>query len=339
MGQIARGVSLLLACFVCIANVHAAPITFKFVGTIDSIVDASAVGEPSIAFTPAPVGSSFSGTITYDVNSPATDGGTGYTRYLDLVSSSASLTLNGSHFASVDTIDGAVTSEEAGFGFSGTSFSSQPISLPAGWSVRNSNFPYITVRFWDAVTQSRPQTLPSSLASLPTGDMELIVDFLQSVTVNQSVYGGRVFITGTITAVNVVPPPQEVDIDIDPSSTSNSINLNSNNPKPLDVAVYGAAQFDVLAVEPATIQLGDPLLTEVVNATGHKIAPSSVQYRDLNGDGHLDLLLKFSVLNLSSAKAINSSSKSLKLIAILDNDGIVFGSDPVSIQGGKGKTK
>lgn len=340
MVSVARRVSFcLLALFVYVANVHADPITFKFEGTIDSIVDASATGEPAIDFTPAPVGSLFSGIITYDFNSPATDGGTGYTRYLDLLSSGSSLTLNGLTFASVNPISATVVSQEASFGFSGVNFGSQPISLPAGWNVSQATFPYFTVRFWDAITQFRSQTLPSSAASLPTGDMELILDFQQPVTVGQSVYGGRVFITGTVSAVSVVPAPQAVEIDIDPSSTSNTINLNSNNPKPLDVAVFGAADFDVLRVEPATIQLGDPVLTEVVNATGHKVAPSSFQYRDVDGDGELDLLLRFNLRDLVTSGAINSSSKSLKLQALLDNDGIVFGSDRVSIQGAKGKTK
>jgi hypothetical protein len=340
MVSVLRRLSLcLLVLFAYVANVHADPITFKFVGTIDSIVDASAEGEPPIDFTPAPVGSSFSGTITYDVNSPATDGGTGYTRFVDMLSSNSSLTLNGFTFASVEPTEATVVSQEAGFGFSGINFSSQPISLPAGWSVGRTTFPYFTVRFWDAITQFRSQTLPANAASLPGGNMELILDFQQPVTIGQSIYGGRVFITGTVSAVNVVPPPQEVEIDIDPPSTSNKINLNSNNPKPLEVAVYGAADFDVLRVEPGTIQLGDPALTEAVNATGHKIAPSSVQYRDVDRDGELDLLLTFSLKDLESFGAINSSSKSLKLQALLDNDGIVFGSDLVSIQGAKGKAK
>jgi hypothetical protein len=133
------------------------------------------------------------------------------------------------------------------------------------------------------------------------------------------------------------PPPVEVAIDVVPGSDANEVNLKSKKPKPLYVAVFGAADFDALAVLPETIELGDPLLTDPELGTGQKVAPASTEIADVDADGAPDLLLTFDLLELQAFGAIDSSSTSLAFQALLDNQGIVFGSDAVTISGGGNK--
>jgi hypothetical protein len=126
--------------FLLIANfagcARAGTIALSYSGTIDSVVDASVVGLPSINFPPVPVGSSFSGTVGYDSTSPRTGGGTGCAFYYNLAPYLSSLTVNGLNFGIAQPGYGNpgmhVVSQEAGFGFSGVTIDIQPITLPTG---------------------------------------------------------------------------------------------------------------------------------------------------------------------------------------------------------------
>lgn len=311
-------------------------ITLHFEGTVESVVDANATGLPTIDFTPIPAGSPLAGTFTYDTNSPLTNGGTGFKRYTDLLSADASVTVNGHQFDSAGPAFAIVVSQEANFSYTGVAMGTQPVSLPAGWSVANGNFPYFTIRFEDATPQTRSLDLPSSAADFPADNMVFVLDFQQPVTVDGAAYGGRVFVRGSLSSLHVVHPPQEVAIDIDPSSTISKLNLSSKKPKPLEVAVFGSASFQVVDVAPATIRLGDPLLTDPVTGAGLKSSPIAIDYSDLDGDGNLDLLLTFDVRDLQNDGAIDPSSTSLELQALLENGRVVLGSDTVLIPGGHG---
>ncbi len=340
MIRLSSAIALLLAVFVSPAS--AVQITLRFEGTIQSVVDANAVGAPAINFTPIPVGSTFSGTYTYDSDSPLTNGGTGFKRYTELLSSGGSLNINGFEFLSTGAGFGIVASQEANFSYSGIAMGTQPIALPEGWGVARANLPYFTMRFEDETPQPRSLDLPASAEGFPTDNMILVVDFQQSVTIDGETFGGRVFINGQITSLSVtgpVPPPVEVEIDIDPATVSNSINLNTKNPKPLHVAVFGSPGFDVTSVVPGSIELGDAVLTDPETGTGDKVAPSNIQILDVDGDGIGDLLLTFNLTTLQNFGAIDRSSTALSLNAWLTNQGTVFGSDSISILGGKGKGK
>ncbi|HEV7280479.1 MAG TPA: hypothetical protein VGN57_09735, partial [Pirellulaceae bacterium] len=65
----------------------------------------------------------------------------------------------------------------------------------------------------------------------------------------------------------------------------------------------------------------------------------STEIADVDADGAPDLLLTFDLLQLQAFGAIDSSSTSLAFQALLDNQGIVFGSDAVTISGGGNKGK
>lgn len=340
MIRVARSIALLFA--IQVATAQAANVTVSFEGTIRSVVDASTVEMSPIDFHPAPVGSTFSGTMTYDDSSPVTDGGTGYARFLDMLSSSGSLTLNGHTIVTDGPVSAIPVSAESGFGFSGISYVNQPVTLPADWSVPLSHLPYFTIQLRDVPPKVRPLTLPSLESEFATDEMNLVLDFQRSVTVAGQTYEGRVYVSGTITSLSVIgppPPPREVAIDVIPTSGDNEINLKPKKPKPLDVAVLGAADFDVLTIVPETVVLGDPELTDPETGSGQKVAPTAVYQADVNSDGRLDLLLRFDVLDLKDFGAIDSLSTLLVLEAYLDNQGLVFGSDAVSIAGGGGKKK
>lgn len=338
MFRAAHSIAVLL--LFSVSTARAANITVRFEGTVKSVVDASTAELPSIDFAPAPVGSAFSGTITYDDGSPVTAGGTGYAQFIDIPSSTASLSLNGQAFGTEGSVSALPVSAESGFGFSGISFVNQPITLPEGWSVSASHLPYFTVQLRDESPQIRSLALPSSQEEVPTDSMTLVFDFQHPLTVAGQTYGGRVYLTGEITALTVVsppPPPQEVAVDVIPSSPDNSINLSTKKPKPLEVAIFGSPVFEVLSVIPETIGLGDPVLTDPQTGAGQKVAPGEIRYVDINSDGQLDLLLRFHLLDLKDAGAIDSSSTSLEFEGVLESGGLAFGSDEVSIAGGKGK--
>lgn len=90
----------------------------------------------------------------------------------------------------------------------------------------------------------------------------------------------------------------EVDIDIKPGSCPNPLNTKSKGVLP--VAVLGTADFDVTTIDPATIRLtrdGDDGVSPLRWSYEDVATPSEgelCECHDLNGDGYLDLTLKFS---------------------------------------------
>lgn len=330
------------------SKAHADQFTLYFAGTITEVKDASAVDPDNpgelldLEFPPIPVNSPFAGAVTYDITSPLTDINLpGFARYLDLLSSTGSLAINGIDFVTGGTqgVSAQVSSQEANVGFSGVNYINNDLSLPAGWTVTSPLNPYFTLQFWDDNPETRSLALPASEIEIPTDVMNLVLDFRQSVIIDGQTFGGRVFIRGQMTSITVSPQLQEVAIDVDPSSAKNKLNLNTKHPKPLDVAVFGAEDFDVQDIVADTVELGDPVLTDPETGLGQKVAPTSFTYEDVNGDGMQDLLLIFDLRDLQELGAIDYLTKSLEFQALLGNNGVVFGSDMVSISGAKGKEK
>lgn len=335
-------ITIALLLTVPVASAQAEILTLNFTGKITAVKDASATQPDNpdelldLEIPAVPVNSTFSGTITYDTTSPLTDSfRPGFARYLDLLSSSASLTVNSHNFATIGAtpVSAQVGSEEANVGFSGVNYLNNALKVPTGWTTSNGQ-PYFTLQFWDEIPQARSVALPASLDVIPTDTMNLLLDFQGSVTIAGQTYGERVYVLGEVTSLTTV---QRVTIDVDTKSADNKINLNTKNPKPLEVAVFGAANFDVRAVVPETIELGDPTLT--LTGAGQNIAPKTIKLTDVNRDGRLDLLLTFDLLDLQDFGAIDFSSTSLEFQALLNNQSVVYGDDAVSIPGSKGKKK
>ena len=105
-----------------------------------------------------------------------------------------------------------------------------------------------------------------------------------------------------LTLEKAAPPVGEipVHIDIKPGSCPNPLNLQSKGVLP--VAVLGTEDFDVSTIDPATIRLalavgeGEPYVIPLRWAYEDVATPFEGELcdcHDLNGDGYLDLTLKF----------------------------------------------
>lgn len=114
----------------------------------------------------------------------------------------------------------------------------------------------------------------------------------------------------------------DITIDIKPGSDPNSINLRSRGVLP--VAILGSEQFDALAVDPATVLLGDPGLSGTA-------APIRDAAEDVNADGWMDLLLHFRTQALVANGALDASSEEARLTGETLDGFSVEGSDAVRI--------
>jgi hypothetical protein len=75
-----------------------------------------------------------------------------------------------------------------------------------------SSGPAIELAFEDVPAQSHPLALPTTAADFPSASDTLVIDFAQQVTVGSTIYGGVVYITGTITSFFVVPEPSSLTL-------------------------------------------------------------------------------------------------------------------------------
>ena len=116
----------------------------------------------------------------------------------------------------------------------------------------------------------------------------------------------------------VEPPLLPVTIDIKPGSFPNSIDPRSRGVLP--VAILTTATFDAAAVEPATVRFG---------STGRETPPLRSALEDVNGDGHLDLLLHFA----TQATGIECGNTSASLTGKTFGGQWIEGSDSMSTVG------
>jgi hypothetical protein len=84
--------------------------------------------------------------------------------------------------------------------------------------------------------------------------------------------------------------PMLVSVDIRPRKDANRINPNSS--RDINVAIFSVNGFDATTVNPKTVRFG---------ATGIEAVPIHVAIRDVNGDGHFDMVLQFAIQNTGIA--------------------------------------
>lgn len=101
---------------------------------------------------------------------------------------------------------------------------------------------------------------------------------------------GLIFCIGTTIA-------EEVTIDIKPDTVYNTINLDSNGLLP--VAILGADGFDVTDINTSTLRFG----TDIDDDNSSE--PIRLSYNDTNGDGLLDLIMKFEIVDLAALPGLN----------------------------------
>ncbi len=119
---------------------------------------------------------------------------------------------------------------------------------------------------------------------------------------------------------------------------TDEINLKPPKPKLAGRRRPGAADFDVLTIVPGRCPGGSGA-DDPETGSGQKVAPTAVYQggRSIPMVGWI-FCWRFDVLDLKDFGAIDSLSTSLAAPeAYLDNQGLVFGSDAVSIAGGGGK--
>jgi hypothetical protein len=91
-----------------------------------------------------------------------------------------------------------------------------------------------------------------------------------------------------------------VDIDIKPGSDPNSINVKSKGVLP--VAILGSADFDTTQVDPVTMLLSWDGMTGGIPGI---ISPLRWNWEDINGDGFMDMGLKYSMGDLMTYTVTN----------------------------------
>jgi hypothetical protein len=115
-------------------------------------------------------------------------------------------------------------------------------------------------------------------------------------------------------------------VDIKPDTFPNSVNPTSKGVVP--VAILGSENFDVLTINVATLEIDDDRLP------GGGVAPTDVQKRleDVNGDGFLDLNVKFDTTALNQAGLLGNTR--LFVTGSIGNGAAqVLGSDAICLPG------
>ena len=100
-------------------------------------------------------------------------------------------------------------------------------------------------------------------------------------------FAPAVMLAAPVAAVPLI----QVNIDIKPGSDPNSINVKSKGVLP--VAILGSADFDTMQVDPPTVVLTWPGITLPPRVEG--ISPLRWAWEDVNGDGFMDIVLKYSM--------------------------------------------
>ena len=112
-----------------------------------------------------------------------------------------------------------------------------------------------------------------------------------------------------------LPGQESLAIDIRPNSLKNRVDLQSIGRLP--VAVFGSPAFDPNLIDVASLRLG---------ATGQEAAPVKHVFKDVNLDGEVDLLVRFTIADIG----VTCTTKQLMLKGALQSGQEVVGTDFVN---------
>jgi hypothetical protein len=130
--------------------------------------------------------------------------------------------------------------------------------------------------------------------------------------------------TPNLGGVAILSRKLTVSIDIKPGSSPNSLNPHSEGKIP--VAIITTEAFDAATVDAATVRFG---------ATGTEAAPVQYALKDVDLDGHIDMILHFN----SEETGIQSGDSSASLSGTSLTGQAIVGSDSISTVGGNTKLK
>ena len=106
-----------------------------------------------------------------------------------------------------------------------------------------------------------------------------------------------------------------VSVDIRPKKDANRINPGSS--KNINVAIFSVNGFDATSVDSSTVRFG---------ATGSEAAPVHVALRDIDQDGHHDMVLRFQIQDTG----IKCGDTSALLTGQISSGPSIIGSSPIT---------
>jgi len=173
-------------------------------------------------------------------------------------------------------------------------------------------------------------TVWSGGSQFTTGVTDSNGDVLFTLGVGSS-YEFRAGFASTTATVSAVPAAvwvgvilmPAVRIDIKPESELNDVNLKAKGTLP--IAILGCNTVDVTRIVPTSIKIGSVGL-----ATRGK-GELMYSFKDVNSDGHMDLIVHFDIQALVTANVLTPTTVSLTVTATLDDGSHTEGTDSVNI--------
>ena len=113
-----------------------------------------------------------------------------------------------------------------------------------------------------------------------------------------------------------LPGQQKLSIDIKPNNANNHVNQQSTGK--LAVAVFGSPTFDPHQIDLTSLRLG---------ATGQEAALAGKGFKDVNSDGDVDLIARFTIADI----ALACTTRQLMLTGTLLSGEVIVGTDQVHV--------
>ncbi len=113
-----------------------------------------------------------------------------------------------------------------------------------------------------------------------------------------------------------LPGQQKLSIDINPNNANNHVDAQDTGK--LAVAVFGSPTFDPHQIDLASLRLG---------ATGQEAALAGKGFKDVNSDGNVDLIARFTVADI----ALTCTTRQLMLTGTLLSGQVIVGTDQVHV--------
>ena len=113
-----------------------------------------------------------------------------------------------------------------------------------------------------------------------------------------------------------LPGQQKLSIDIKPNNANNHVDPQSTGK--LAVAVFGSPTFDPHQIDLASLRLG---------ATGQEAALAGKTFKDVDSDGNVDLIARFTIADI----ALACTTRQLMLTGTLLSGQVIVGTDQVHV--------